>query len=482
MSDVARQVYIISDLHLGGVYEEPNDPSGRGFRICTQVPKIAALVSALAAKPADGPAVELVVNGDMVDFLAEREAAPPNWVPFTPDPAQAADKLGAIIDRDRVLFDAFGTLLQQGRRLTLLLGNHDIELALPRVRRRLESEIGVAPQHDFRFIHDGEAYVIGEALIEHGNRYDQFNVVDNDALRRVRSLQSRNQPIPEKYAFAPPAGSRMVAEVINPIKSSYRFIDLLKPEGGSVVPMLLALEPGYRKILGKVTTIAIASRKHRLEEAALPGFGGDISSAAAEPDPLDAVLSDAMGEDAAAFQQAVGAGDDATAGFGEDISTLDTVNRNLGMAKLLFSKNNDDIEGRLPALLKAVRALQDDKTFDRSTETYTEYLDAANDLAKGGFTYVIFGHTHLPKDVGIHGGGRYLNSGTWADLIKFPTEILIGDDTQALEGLRAFVNDIAAGRLADWIYFKPTYIRLDLDANDHILAAELCDYDGPDGV
>jgi hypothetical protein len=34
MADVARQVYIISDLHLGGVYEVPEpDPSGRGFRM-----------------------------------------------------------------------------------------------------------------------------------------------------------------------------------------------------------------------------------------------------------------------------------------------------------------------------------------------------------------------------------------------------------------------------------------------------------------
>lgn len=222
MSDIARQVYIISDLHLGGVYELPDDPSGRGFRICTKVKQIAALVGALADKAAGGAGIEVVVNGDMVDFLAEREPDPPHWVPFTTDPEKAANKLSDIIERDRALFDAFGRLLKEGGRLTVLLGNHDIELTLPTVRRRLEAEIGVAPHHDYRFIYDGEAYVIGEALIEHGNRYDQWNVVDNDGLRRVRSLQSRNQEVPEKYAFPPPAGSFMVAEVINPIKTSYR--------------------------------------------------------------------------------------------------------------------------------------------------------------------------------------------------------------------------------------------------------------------
>ena len=46
-----------------------------------------------ARKPARDPKIELVINGDVVDFLAEREPDPPHWVPFTPDPDAAARKL-----------------------------------------------------------------------------------------------------------------------------------------------------------------------------------------------------------------------------------------------------------------------------------------------------------------------------------------------------------------------------------------------------
>src|SRR5262249_37777826 len=148
--------------------------------------------------------------------------------------------------RDRQLFDALRTFTGRRGRLTLLLGNHDVELSFPQVRRRLFQYLDAEALTRITFIYDGEAYAVGDALIEHGNRYDGFNVIDHDRLRRVRSLQSRRQAIPPEYAFAPPPGSRLVASIMNPIKQMYPFVDLLKPETEAVVPMLLALEPEFR--------------------------------------------------------------------------------------------------------------------------------------------------------------------------------------------------------------------------------------------
>ena len=44
-------------------------------------------------------------------------------------------------------------------RLTILLGNHDIELSYPRVRSALERVLGTEEGRGFRFVYDGEAYV-----------------------------------------------------------------------------------------------------------------------------------------------------------------------------------------------------------------------------------------------------------------------------------------------------------------------------------
>lgn len=487
MTTQAREIFLISDLHLGGMQPISADPDDRGFRICTHGPDLARFVSALADKPSP---VELIVNGDMVDFLAEEDDGG-GWTAFTSDQAAAVRKLDAIIDRERALFEAFGKLLERGHRLVILLGNHDLELTLPAVRRRLAERIGIRGNHDYQFIIDGEAYVVGRALIEHGNRYDPYNVVDYDGLRRVRSLLSRNLPVPDEYAFEAPAGSHMVADVINPIKKEYRLIDLLKPENGAAIPILMALEPGYRKILTRVATLSLKSRKHRMATPAMPSFAGDISatsgdswrpdgfasdiSSAALPDALTTAMREAMGADADVLLAAVAAEPD----FAGDISTFEGVDRALGMARMLLSSSKAAFDSRLPSLLAAVRALKSDTSMARDAECFTEYFEAATDLAKNGFDHVIFGHTHFARDVSLPGGARYLNSGTWADLIHFPTDILNGTEQQARDGLRAFVEDMGKGRLRAWTAFTPTYVKLTVGDDDRVRDVALCDYTSP---
>ena len=92
--------------------------------------------------------------------------------------------------------------------------------------------------------------------------------------------------------------------------------------------------------------------------------------------------------------------------------------------------------------LDQLRALQDDNTFDPSIETRPEYLDAAKELAAGDINHVVFGHTHIARKVDLGGGRSYLNSGTWADLIVFPKEIVSGTEDEALPKLREFVGDL----------------------------------------
>ena len=488
---MARDVYIISDLHLGGAHPASGDPEDRGFRICTHGGDLAQFVSALADKPTP---IELIVNGDMVDFLAE-ESDGGGWLAFTSDQQAAAKKLDAIIDRELPLFQAFGKVLERGHRLVLLLGNHDIELTLPAVRKRLAERIGVRGNHDYQFIIDGEAYVVGRTLIEHGNRYDPFNIVDYDGLRRVRSLLSRNMPVPDEYAFQAPAGSHMVVDVINPIKKQYRLIDLLKPETSAALPVLMALEPGYRKVLGRAAALSLKSREHRMASAAMPSFAGDISStggdnwspdgfasdissSAPPPDALTIVMRQTMGAEADLVLQIAAAEVD----FAGDISTFEGVDRAIGMARMLLSSNSAPFDSRIPALLAAVRSLQNDTTFARDTESFTEYLDAAKTLAKNGFDHVIFGHTHSARDVAMDGGARYLNSGTWADLIKFPSEILKGTDQQARDGLRAFVGDMGQGKLQAWTSFTPTYVKMTVGDDGNVRNATLCDYTSPQAL
>lgn len=505
MKGVERQIFIISDLHLGGEYPSPDHPASRGFRLCTHSDEIVRFVDALIQKAANGVQVELVLNGDTVDFLAERDPQSGVWSPFTGDSERAEAKLDAIVKRDRPVFDALRRFVENGYRLVILLGNHDIELCLPQVRKTLRATLGIEGRHDFEFIYDGEAYFVGGALIEHGNRYDKFNEVDLDALRRYRSFLSRRQDIPEKYQFEPPAGSEMVTGVINPIKVDYPFVDLLKPEQEAVVPLLLALEPGYRRYLGTVARLAYRTRRHGLEGPALPAWGGDIRSesegpsaiggemlAVEEPtttagdsedkeEPLHAVLRKVLGQQTEAFLAEIAPEPSEAAELepaGQVIAARDYVDRALGIARLLVSHDSGPIERRLPALLKALRALQDEDTFEIDVETAAEYRKAAQEIAQHGIRYVIFGHTHKPKRVALERGAHYLNSGTWADVLTFPREIVSGSESVALSHLRQFVQWIAQSDFSRWTLFHPTYVRLDLDHSGTVVRADLCEYGG----
>jgi UDP-2,3-diacylglucosamine pyrophosphatase LpxH len=493
-----RQVFVISDLHLGGVYPSP-DSGQRGFRLCTHASAVARFVDRLTADIAEKGPSELVVNGDIVDFLAERNPDSRSWSAFTSDPQLAADKFEAIVDRDREVFRSFGRFLDARGRLVILLGNHDIELSLPPVRAALRRAIGIKPEHDFEFIGDGEAYIIGDALIEHGNRYDAWNQVDYDSLRRVRSLMSRRQPVPAQYSFVAPAGSEMVATVMNAIKEKYAFVDLLKPETSAVVPMLLALEPSYRKRFGAISRLWYSTRSHGLEGPILPRIGGEINAADVAGDAtlghdiaatetsipelmdddaaLKEALKDALGNEGEFLDRLEGVDTGRRdASIGTDISAVETFTTVKGIFDLVFGSRES--KDRLAALLIAMRALQGPDGFDRSKETAKEYLDAARELAKGNIRYVIFGHTHQAKQVDLGDGRWYLNSGTWADVLRFPLEILNLPDAEALVHLQAFVDQMKAGNFTNLTLFQPTYVRLDIDDNGKVSKAELCEAAG----
>lgn len=476
---IQRRVYVISDLHLGGEYGDKDDPDDRGFRICTHVDAAAAFVDALASFPSAPVRTELVINGDVVDFLAEDRGEAEVWSGFIADGEQAAATFATIANRDRVFFDALGRFLAGGHRLVVLLGNHDVELALPSVKRAFEGAINATPDHDLEFVDGAEAYIVGDALIEHGNRYDEWNVVDYAGLVRLRAFQSRRQAVPPDRAFKLSAGSEMVGSVINPVKTKYKFVDLLKPEVDAVVPMLLAVVPESRGYLATVAKHRQQAGKHRLVGATLPAEQ-DIASAADAEDALRAVMARPLKGDVDRFLAGVGEARRDVPLNDEDLDIASWGARGrqaIGLARLALSRATaGNFDGRLPALLMALRVLQTDQTFDRSSETLAEYDRASRELAQRSIKYVVFGHTHLARDVDLGGGRRYFNSGTWADLLEVPRKIVSAPEAEALDVLRGFAADLAANRLRNYVRFSPTYVRLLVDESGLVAESTLCDY------
>ena len=155
--------------------------------------------------------IVLVADGidECLDTTLKEALAPTDYaLMHVRNAVEAVATLERIVDRDCGFFDALAALIESGVSLTLLLGNHDIEMSLPAVRSYLRARLGVKRFGAVQFIYDGEAYVVGDTLIEHGNRYDGWNAVDYDSLRRYRSESSRRLPLSPEAEFDPPVGSQ----------------------------------------------------------------------------------------------------------------------------------------------------------------------------------------------------------------------------------------------------------------------------------
>ena len=228
------ELYVISDLHLGGE---------AGHQIFNSGPELARLIDYLRAS-LPTKQLALLINGDFVDFLAESDAKH-----F--DPAGAVAKLIRIATKDEAFQDVFRALKDfanaKNRRLVINLGNHDLELALPWARARLleiltgdNEEAGA--RITFSFEGMGFPCRVGNAtvLCVHGNEVDPWNVADYETIRRFGREVMHGRPID---SWIPNAGSQLVIDVMNNIKWNYPFVDLLKPETEAAVPTLLALAP-----------------------------------------------------------------------------------------------------------------------------------------------------------------------------------------------------------------------------------------------
>ncbi|MCX7108903.1 MAG: metallophosphoesterase [Proteobacteria bacterium] len=421
-----QHLYVISDLHLGG---DPAEDGTAGFQICPPATQkiLAIFIDGLPAATKETN-TRLVIAGDIVDFLAEEPFAD-----FTEDETAALAKFHNIVKNTKPVWESLRRFVGEKRgALTLMLGNHDIELSLPSLREALHTELG---EGRVEFIYDNEAFTVGPVLIEHGNRFDAWNAVPHGALRRVRSQLSRRLPVSPKFPTLP--GSRLVVEVMNGLKKDFHFIDLLKPEKAGALPVAAALGAGGVRDVWKFFVNFSQT------------WFSDYDETTGEPKN----------------QERIAAG-----GSPMRISAKDQEFYNLAQ-ELLPGGERISIVGELSdkarreALFKAMR-----KMADTHREAYAidhedeEYLKPIQHAASKGWQVVVYGHTHLAKRK-KEGNALYLNTGTWADLMRMPDEVWQDDANKAREALYAFVDDLFANRLDAWRRSLPTYAHIELDDN-----------------
>lgn len=408
----AVRAIVISDLHLGG---SPPYMMSRPDRL-------ASFLDSLPAKLRHDETLELVIAGDFIDFLAI-----PNQASWTPDPVEARDKLNRTMADSSPfapVFKSLRALVAAGHRLTILIGNHDVEMALPSVQDAFLAKL-VASQHQVLFVDDGRAYRIGRALIEHGNRYDGANVNDWTNLRAIVSALSRFEVPKNEIEIS--AGSKIVEKVINTIKPQYPFVDLLQPQGELVALLLVAFEPGLIWHIDKLARMLHGKlRQDSNRDGRQPGQTRHVGY-----EPLgnpDAELKIVFGSLYEILR--LPPHEPQPVGLGDLISTA-WAGRQDSLASILARGESLPTERLRQIRLCMQRMHLDDSSsrIDGPTEQYGAAAERLVLSSKGEVESVIMGHTHLARHIGDKNRGTYINTGTWADVIRMPPEAVSSDDS-----------------------------------------------------
>jgi hypothetical protein len=123
---------------------------------------------------------------------------------------------------------------------------------------------------------------------------------------------------------------------------------------------------------------------------------------------------------------------------GSEVSWLKTINRKALLWGLRYWMSHDKL------------------TWNASREAET-YHKPAEALARAGARVIVFGHTHLAKRVELERGAIYLNSGTWADLMRLPPKLLADDSKSAADELDRLLTELESNRLEGLRRCVPTF-------------------------
>lgn len=426
-----RRIVVISDLHMGS-------PERALF---TAHKNLANFIDHLTADPGR---VELAVLGDAVDFL---QIEP--FLEFTA--TTATRKAREIAKAHAEVFAALGRFVKVAEhKIRWFIGNHDIELLFDDVRRVFEAAIGCASgdNEPLTWHLDGAAFDYdlaagGKVRLRHGNSADPWNEVD---YADAKAVADRGGDANFKY----PPGSRLVAQVINPLKAKgFKHIDLLKPEVTVALPLSLALWPEETRtylraafpaffdaqVQGAKTTLSTWMSANRKT------FGARGPAKAAHATMTDEeLLATALNDIAFSGLQppetpgdAPSAEDVARAkGLASDLTKLLSDERNAKRAtnaraatptRATFGSGS--FEKLVTSLLRDAAKRANDHSspwaIDEPDDLYAVAKDTIEDTS-ANVAVLIVGHTHLARAMEFS-GGYYFNTGTWADLMSIPRNL-----------------------------------------------------------
>ena len=417
--DVSTKI-ILSDLHLGAGFYDGANPL-EDFR--HDRPFYDFLMSLRDESETSGRPMDLIINGDFVEYLQvpavpvsdyDPRAAYPEDAYRSTTEADAVLRTDLVIAGHRPVFEGLaGFLSERPRRtVTVIKGNHDLQLHWPGVQERIRQALGAVGPRASLLTFAARSVLLDGVYVEHGNQY-------GDPLN---SLDDFENPVDPRHPdrLKTPVGSRFVIEFFNHVEYEKWWVDAVKPIT-ALIAYGMVLEPAFAlKALAVLLT-------------ALPGIVfRPFAARSEEPSPLEAVRTGDVDEVARRYVDDPAFRRELDAALGEALQSIGPYSiptpvggetgrpsiRARAKSTAGFLRALRGFRARVRRLYRAVRPVPSQpallETGQRISRGFSDHLVGAAQriIQEQGIPVVIFGHTHQAR-LDVLQGGIYANSGTW---------------------------------------------------------------------
>lgn len=426
---VSKVKIIVSDLHLGaGFFDLDKGNVLEDFIVDETFARFLHEMREESDKQSTD--FELIIGGDMMEFLQApavdqfepRKAYPPENHRSSSE-EDSAKKVDLIIKGHPMFFAALREFIKPAnpqRKVTIIKGNHDVNLYWPAVKERIRQAVYATSGERAKLLAFEEVCIHREGIyVEHGNQYsEKVNRVDN--FERPLDPEHEGQ-------LAIPAGSQFVIEFFNQVEWEKWWVDSVKPMTALIWYALAIDFPFAVKTLAAFLKVA-----HILILGSLAVGEEDLT---ADAEQLVRQLEDEAQLQVLAQRYA----EDET--FRREFNTR--VDRLLEAADV-------------PPEVTRARAMDEVSAFNLGKSIIDGVNSALRRAAEikareTGAQIVVFGHTHDPLCERLESGGLYLNTGTWT-----------------------WWRDFAEAGLDDW---KEFYAAPERFMGEHYLTYARIDYD-----
>jgi UDP-2,3-diacylglucosamine pyrophosphatase LpxH len=411
---------ILSDLHLGAGSFGGANPL-EDFRHHRQFSDF--LMSLRDESESAGRPMDLIINGDFIEYLQvpavpvseyDPRAAYPEDAYRSTTEADAVLRTDLVIAGHRPVFEGLaGFLSERPRRtVTVIKGNHDLQLHWPGVQERIRQALGAVGPRAPLLTFAARSVLQDGVYVEHGNQY-------GDPLN---SLDDFENPVDPRHPdrLKTPVGSRFVIEFFNHVEYEKWWVDAVKP-----IPALIAY--------GMVLEPAFALKALAVLLTALPGMVfHPFAAGQGEPPPLEVVRTGNVDEVAHRYADDPAFRRELDAALGEVLQSIGPYGiltpaggetgrpsiRAQAMSTAGLLRALRGFRARVRRLCRAGRPAPPQPDFlkagQRISRGFSDHLVGAAQqiLRERGVSLVVFGHTHQAR-LDVLQGGVYANSGTW---------------------------------------------------------------------